>query len=867
MSTVDAYKNAITVLDPAPDSPERTGRALSLIVNGVEFEMTPRASRLSMQELPNGDYVLRLHRSETPALLMSISTNLLDFALTLDQDKTLVSGVMDLSSVFQEASSLSKQQPHHKSSSTRRIQRFHVAVPIASDEAVERAIRLHRPLARLKIHGYREVPGPLVVEEAELVLTPVTADILYARTAFLGSELLDGAVPEHTLPNIQQEPAMIGLSLAPGTKLTTDFATVAGGPCVYLMGRKLACSPSAAQSCEFQSLGPASQTVFAIAFMQFLQAEHGRLASSLHDRTLVVRLLKNAGSLDVLRGLEVLYGGPEQLPTLHQLLHHTSGLPQTFDMTSGDLDAVLAASPKAENARIVNGHDSVQECFGRLLEERCSLVHHNHGKQRHESPLNYAILKFMLPNHSVGWAMGKLFESSPQSIRQHHRCDDASVYGGYNGISLTLDSLGWLLGDPAWVPQQWRDGSVHTELLESATQLYADAWHVPGATAVMGAGNLLLLDTPHAPILSGVVVGVHGAHICLGVVLPTIGLSAAQFFNTEPSSVPSPGLVRRLTLELINRVLSGLKLDLSTLNKPDLLGAMGVPVSVSVPVPVSATELGEGVELPRQFVDQKMIPLLVKEYPANALAIQISQSSSSSSSGGNENPQLSFVGVVDYTMSLPIVMDEDGRTLRLVDPLSKLPAERLGLVRIYSDRAAHLSEHLIQLCGKLYGSHDLAHDVLGLLVRGSARSKELYDRQLTAKTRALEHKQMYRQMIKPLAIPKSERAEPNPEPEPASSSGEEEQEDDEEQEEEYESASPEILKQVFDLMLARQRALVDPDVGSALYSGPLARDADECGLWAAVPERSVHYAQCMAHPVDTPMIPSEPLLSLVAFKI
>ena len=89
MSTVDAYKNAITVLDPAPDSPERTGRALSLIVNGVEFEMTPRASRLSMQELPNGDYVLRLHRSETPALLMSISTNLLDFALTLDQDKTL----------------------------------------------------------------------------------------------------------------------------------------------------------------------------------------------------------------------------------------------------------------------------------------------------------------------------------------------------------------------------------------------------------------------------------------------------------------------------------------------------------------------------------------------------------------------------------------------------------------------------------------------------------------------------------------------------------------------------------------------------------------------------------------------------------
>lgn len=193
---------------------------------------------------------------------------------------------------------------------------------------------------------------------------------------------------------------------------------------------------------ELVRLGSASQSIFAAAYLGFLERRFPQrsLAQLLNGRGVIAELLSAARQFDILDGLQILMedAGQPQLPTLNELLHHTAGLPSTFQMDMNDINDLLAAqqNPLFEL-------NSPEAAFGALLAMRCKLVFPL-GAARLESPLGYAILGATLTGQmSVHDLVGRFLadELEVNDRGEHHHQCGAGLYAPYGGIRVSVGAL------------------------------------------------------------------------------------------------------------------------------------------------------------------------------------------------------------------------------------------------------------------------------------------------------------------------------------------------------------------------------------------------------------------------------------------
>ena len=130
-----------------------------------------------------------------------------------------------------------------------------------------------------------------------------------------------------------------------------------------------------------------------ITVMAVLRRLAGR---DLHSPSVVEAMLTETGATDVLAGLRACYGGAENLPTLHQLLNHTSSLPEASCFTPEHLRRMLHQNEGLVDESSMSG-TSRQSWLGKLLCET-RLFASRPGVMHRHSHLNTLIVRHMLPD-------------------------------------------------------------------------------------------------------------------------------------------------------------------------------------------------------------------------------------------------------------------------------------------------------------------------------------------------------------------------------------------------------------------------------------------------------------------------------------
>lgn len=157
-------------------------------------------------------------------------------------------------------------------------------------------------------------------------------------------------------------------------------------------------SPSA-----FYRMGGVTEIISTAAFLHHLQT-HGppeMTTFNIHDPSLTERMLELSGASNVLAGLARCYkaSGSGRLPTIAQLMHHQSGLPEALYMPIDRIHEVVELSSTATPQ---GGFDAseVEKRFGAALCETQPL--YRPGSNHAFSYLNNAVLRYMLPDWRTG---------------------------------------------------------------------------------------------------------------------------------------------------------------------------------------------------------------------------------------------------------------------------------------------------------------------------------------------------------------------------------------------------------------------------------------------------------------------------------
>lgn len=176
---------------------------------------------------------------------------------------------------------------------------------------------------------------------------------------------------------------------------------------------------------------------------------------NLHSRRLLHDLLHETGATEVLAALTELYARTnEELPSVNQLLTHTSGLPARAQIGVRDLQAMFADRGGLEAS------GSMDRDFAMLLRNKVQLVSVPDGVY-HESALNLAVVMFALP----GWDKNA---SALQTIREMAGSDPdgtmafannatdpgyQGMYKLYAGLRSDAASMATALSHPGWFTQ------------------------------------------------------------------------------------------------------------------------------------------------------------------------------------------------------------------------------------------------------------------------------------------------------------------------------------------------------------------------------------------------------------------------------
>lgn len=311
-------------------------------------------------------------------------------------------------------------------------------------------------------------------------------------------------------------------------------------------------------------VGQVTQTVFAAGYMLFLtkalqtSAENVR-ARVKNDETLLEELLRASGAEALLQGLKQVF--PQRMPTVLQLLLHTSGLPYALSLDTDDLEAALDAKPderlESEDVEAIFATQLVEQCFGRLLFDL--------GESREESALGYAILTFTLPDYDYMAAIAPLMKqlritaahySDRAPPKHQHRVEKArdsakyepgytqsqGIFGAYAGLHMSTAALSAFASQRGWVPRDALDSAEvpwdeTDETLDWLSSLYTLRFAIgQREDAVFGVGNLLVTTefneaTSGVPIIFDSSITCCGKKATLLYIMPTIGVSAVVTFE------------------------------------------------------------------------------------------------------------------------------------------------------------------------------------------------------------------------------------------------------------------------------------------------------------------------------------------------
>lgn len=309
-------------------------------------------------------------------------------------------------------------------------------------------------------------------------------------------------------------------------------------------------------------IGQVTQTVFAAGYMLFLSKALQTSAENVRDRikndeTLLEELLTSSGALALLAGLKQVF--PERMPTVLQLLLHTSGLPYALSLDTDDLEAALDAKPderlESEDVEAIFATQLVEQCVGKLLFEP--------GQSREESALGFAILTFTLPDYDYMSVIAPLMKQlritaahysdrcPPKSPAEKARdstkyepgyTQSQGIFGAYAGLHMSTTALSAFASQRGWVPRDALDAAEMPwdetdETLDWLSNLYTLRVAIgQREDAVFGVGNLLI-TTEFNEATSGVPIIFDSSIMCCGkkatlvYIMPTAGIATVLTFE------------------------------------------------------------------------------------------------------------------------------------------------------------------------------------------------------------------------------------------------------------------------------------------------------------------------------------------------
>lgn len=159
--------------------------------------------------------------------------------------------------------------------------------------------------------------------------------------------------------------------------------------CVAYIGRANIANCGNDSSDGLYRIGGVTEPITVVAVLRRLAGRN------LHCPSVVEAMLTESGALDVLEGLRACYGSRENMPTMHQLLNHTSSLPEASCFTPEHLRAMLQRREGVVPEDGAMTGTSRQVLLGKLLREARPFAKRP-GTMFLHSHLNTLVVRHML---------------------------------------------------------------------------------------------------------------------------------------------------------------------------------------------------------------------------------------------------------------------------------------------------------------------------------------------------------------------------------------------------------------------------------------------------------------------------------------
>jgi hypothetical protein len=592
-SSVGVRESEIALATTLLTSGPRHSAKLTLMSEGRVVEFETQGGQLTRQ----GDkHVLRLQRAgsgqKKAAGNFLLNANNLQMRLVID-GQLVEDGVLKLSDF---------EQPTPKMSELRAIT-FRNKQPLASAAQKLAACQNGLPMAYLRTRG--------------ALVTNGRDNIVYANIKGVHVELVEEACPrlvslrpnardtyeEHTLSNrVRFNADRINDMVILVRDVSYQKAQPAAELIITSRGERVFPVPGAGPDVgetktHLHPIGQMTQTIFAIGYLHYLSEVTLKKSPETvrerikNDETLLAELLTKAGSLKLLEALQMIY--PERLPTVLQLLAHTSGLPYGLPLTETDLEALLDAKT---DERVES--EDVEAIFATQLLEHCADGPlYQPDQTRLESAIGYAILTFTLPDADYMVAIRRLMKTLRVTPEHYSdRClpkkgeatstkdepgytQAQGIYGAYAGLYMSATALSAVASQRGWVTRDALDNAATPwdetdDTLDWLSNMYT--LRVPIAQrsdAVYGLGNLLLTNefgdgAGSVPIVFDASITCGGKKVAMLFVMPTVGAAAVLTFE-HPTPLNADAF-RSLSFTLANRLVKALVTEEQAANQPRL---------------------------------------------------------------------------------------------------------------------------------------------------------------------------------------------------------------------------------------------------------------------------------------------------------
>ena len=450
---------ALYLMNPQANAPGRDRHYLSVRIRRVPTndQLNPDAGtttdyvmpkRLRFEPLPNAhgraDQFFMPLEEQMHINIPEIGRMIIEYELLLDGKEVLHAGREDLSQFMGATAGEFRQ----RATFGLRIPMVDNVGPGKEHAQLKYAVSSNLPMVYLEMHGNLN-PGTMSaqIDEVVIQIDVVAGFVPHCPFSSCKTRAPAGFVVRRTF--LSTAAAVAPMAPTPGQKKgrsrlrQNEPAPAPIPPAITKLTRPLV-ELAEDEDDELVKLGSASQSIFAAAYLAFLERRFPQrsLTQILDGRGVIAELLSAARQFDILDGLKILMedAGQPQLPTLNELLHHTAGLPSTFQMDMNDVNDLLSAQQN-----MLLQMESPEAAFGALLAMRCKLVFPL-GAARLESPLGYTILGATLTTQLSGGVhelVGRFLADELElgaADQVRHACS-SDLYAAYNGVRISVGAL------------------------------------------------------------------------------------------------------------------------------------------------------------------------------------------------------------------------------------------------------------------------------------------------------------------------------------------------------------------------------------------------------------------------------------------